>query len=370
LKHGSKVTGTIHENGDLTWSHGPYTSTIVDNCPEAGECTLNTWESLVGQKMRSWDSRDETKGNAETFDFVFENGQYCTIGSKSGRNCYNIEGERLVHEKAPWISSTLKANGTIVWSHGYRSAPIEGDCKVDVEVYEDPWEPTCEINMDSWEGSYSWAFKTGGKPDKIEDEELISRVGPDTWCSVGTKSGYNCFKQEGDKFVLEKDGHKITANLQPNGDIDWSHGYTTRLWNPCRVESCNATLEEMDGMSYRTYNSWDAHRKTVDNFELMRRGRLFCTNGDVSGKNCYHRRGNVLEHIEHDWIKGRLQPGGDIKWSNGFTSRAEQNPCTACKVSLKDWIGKKTESFRTDDPDEKIEDNWEVYEKGDQWWNK
>lgn len=125
------VVGTIHANGDLTWSHGPYTSKIVDNCPEPGECQLNTWKSLVGQKMRSWDARDETKNTAETFDFVYENDQYCTIGSKSGRNCYTIKGERLVHDTHSWVTAVLKANGTIVWSHGYRSAQITGDCSVD-----------------------------------------------------------------------------------------------------------------------------------------------------------------------------------------------------------------------------------------------
>lgn len=188
--------------------------------------------------------------------------------------------------------------------------------------------------MDSWEGSFSFGFKTGGNPEKVVDVELFSRVGPDEWCTHGTSSGYNCVKQEGDKFLFEKDGLKTTGSLQPNGDIDWTHGYTTRLWNPCKVESCNATFEDMEGMSYFTWNSWDAHMKTIDNFELQRRGRLYCTNGDVSGKNCYHRRENMLEHVKYDWIKGRLLPDGEIKWSNGFTSRAEKNPCSACEISL------------------------------------
>lgn len=124
----------------------------------------------------------------------------------------------------------------------------------------------------------------------------------------------------------------------------------------------------MDGLTFKTWHAWDAHRKTVDNFELHRRGRKFCASGDVSGMNCYYRRGNVLINDTYNWMKGRLQANGEIKWSNGYISRAEGSPCAECKVTFKDWIGKKTESYKTDDPDEKILDNWEVFEKGDQWW--
>lgn len=267
-----------------------------------------------------------------------------------------------------WISSKLQANGTIVWSHGYRSAPIEGDCKVDTVVYEDPYQPTCKVDINSWEGAYSFAYKTGGKPDKIEDVELFKRIGPTKWCVHGTTSGYNCATWDGAKFVTEKHGG-ITGTLTATGDIEWGHGYTTRLFDPCRVESCTATFEDMDKMSYRTFYGWDAHQKTTDNFELHRVSHdKWCTAGDVSGRNCFYRRGNVLTHNKHKWMKGRLQPDGDIIWSYGSTSRAEQNPCMECKVTLKDFIGQKTESWKSDDPSEKIVDNWTVYEKGDMWW--
>jgi len=56
-------------------------------------------------------------------------GQYCTIAVKSGKDCYQEEGKYLVHEKNGKIWSLLE-NGTIKWSHGYTTSPVDANfCK-------------------------------------------------------------------------------------------------------------------------------------------------------------------------------------------------------------------------------------------------
>lgn len=263
-----------------------------------------------------------------------------------------------MHEKMPWVSSALKANGTLVWSHGYRSAPLDGDCKVDFKLFKDPYVPKCKLGWNDWEGSIATSFKTGTNPDKLLEVNLFSHVGKNKWCTNGTVSGHNCFKQAGNKLIHAES--EVTSELQPNGDIKWSHGYTSRLYNTCRVEECNASFGDMDGMVYRSFKTWDPQHETVEEFELLREGNKWCSYGQKSNKNCYFRKANKLHHDKYSFITGTLLPDGRIKWSHGYTSQAEVNPCAECKISLEDWNGKKAESFKTDDPEKKMVETFDI----------
>lgn len=80
---------------------------------------------------------------------------------------------------------------------------------------------------------------------------------------MGTVSGYNCYRKVGDTIYHESGTEGV---LQPNGDIEWSHGYTTRLWNPCqrrrknpRHQECKATPQDILGMRGTTISSWDPY---------------------------------------------------------------------------------------------------------------
>lgn len=173
-------------------------------------------------------------------------------------------------------------------------------------------------------------------------------------------------KREGNKLI-----HKdMTAEFQPNGDIVASHGYTARLYNPCRKNTCSVSFEDLDDMTFQTWHSWDERQDVLDKFSLHKEGEKYCAYGDKSGRHCYALSGNVLTSERFPYIKGRLQVDGDIKWSHGYTSRADSPPCVSCKVGFEDWVGKKAESYKTDDPEKKIVDTFTVKMEGDQWWNK
>lgn len=92
----------LQDNGEVKWTFDKESgfSKLVDPCPKAGKCMTNHFEQLVDTEWRSWDSTDETRQTLETFKFVEEDGTFCTIGTKSKKNCYKRDGDfRLMHDK-------------------------------------------------------------------------------------------------------------------------------------------------------------------------------------------------------------------------------------------------------------------------------
>ena len=78
------------------------------------------WKPFVGKPMESFPDGKPDKV-VETFDFKEESGgRYSTNGSHSGKNVYDVVGDKLVHEKGGVVDAKLN-NGELLWSHGYRS---------------------------------------------------------------------------------------------------------------------------------------------------------------------------------------------------------------------------------------------------------
>lgn len=163
---------------------------------------MKKWDDLAGKTMRSWAAWDPQKKTEETWKPKKILGKYCTKGTKSKLNCYEEAGPKLLrHNKAPWITGKLQKNGVIVWSHGYRSAPVSGPCAVDeVEPEEDAYQPTCKVGWDQWRGGSSWSFKTGGKASKVEDVHVTTKGMKKSWCFHGLASGKHCLKQAGSRL--------------------------------------------------------------------------------------------------------------------------------------------------------------------------
>lgn len=78
------------------------------------------------------------------------------------------------------------------------------------------------------------------------DQVVFKRSRNDVWCTEGTVSKKQCFKKIGDKLVTKKRAG-VTATMQKNGDLVWSHGFVTKLYNACREPECDATLKDMTG---------------------------------------------------------------------------------------------------------------------------
>jgi hypothetical protein len=127
--------GEILKNGDIKW--GNWISRIIDPCPMS--CNTS-WDMLVGQKIRTWDVRDKHRLTIEEAQVTKERDQICIKGSLSAKNCYERKGnwlryrvnsmafDRMTPSTDNSIWAHLQPNGEILWSHGYRSAPLEGTC--------------------------------------------------------------------------------------------------------------------------------------------------------------------------------------------------------------------------------------------------
>jgi hypothetical protein len=161
-----------------------------DACPRRIAGCNVTVEDLDGMTFRTWNTRDFEKKTVETGKyFKKSDGQLCFKGKKSGTNCVKLLDGRLITDKVPWVSGRLLANGQIVWSHGYRQAPLSGSCSMPERrvreepqmieeepfiieepsepmepVYEDNYSPNCRINWSNWAGSKSYVIKTKGDP--------------------------------------------------------------------------------------------------------------------------------------------------------------------------------------------------------------
>ena len=121
---------------------------------------------------------------------------------------YDISGNTLTGA----VTATVQDNGDIVWSHGYTSRP-------DADV--------------TLSGTY-YSFKTGGDSSAVVDRFEARQPG-------GTVTFYRN-GQAGESYGVS--GYTltgaVTAAVQDNGDIIWSHGYTSRkamnngdlVWGP------------------------------------------------------------------------------------------------------------------------------------------
>ena len=65
-------------------------------------------------------------------------------------------------------------------------------------------------------------------PSSIVETFQFTREG-DVYVTTGSSSGRNTFTRRGETLVHTRHGEAITATLQPNGELAWSHGYGSRI---------------------------------------------------------------------------------------------------------------------------------------------
>ena len=126
-------SGPVHE---VVTNAVPHESVGVDITPQtnvsndvaSNSGTKTKWAFFVGKTLESYPNANP-KGPVETFKFEkFGNNEYATIGSKSGRNEYNLGDDGyLVHKKhGRNVTAYVNGQGEFQWSHGYRSRVISG----------------------------------------------------------------------------------------------------------------------------------------------------------------------------------------------------------------------------------------------------
>ena len=57
--------------------------------------------------------------------------------------------------------------------------------------------------------------------------------------------------------------YKVTATMEANGDLLWSHGFVTKLWNACRDPECDASFSDLIG-DVRTWKTSDRSMKPIE----------------------------------------------------------------------------------------------------------
>ena len=83
-----------------------------------------------------------------------------------------------------------------------------------------PW------TLDAWVGQRGESFDSDY--GNIVETFQFTREG-DVYVTTGSSSGRNTYTRRGETLVHTRWGNKITATLQPNGELKWSHGYGSRI---------------------------------------------------------------------------------------------------------------------------------------------
>lgn len=87
-----------------------------------------------------------------------------------------------------------------------------------------------QIRIDTvWVGKNAKSFKTGQSEHNIAETFRFSVEG-NTYVTTGSHSGRNTYSLSSDGKTLNHHHHgNISATLQSNRDLQWSHGYTSRI---------------------------------------------------------------------------------------------------------------------------------------------
>merc|ERR1711939_643079 len=72
-----------------------------------------------------------------------------------------------------------------------------------------------------------WESFHNGQPGRIVETFQFTREGG-IYVTTGTASGRNTYTRHGETLQHQQYPH-VTATLQPNGELAWSHGYGSRI---------------------------------------------------------------------------------------------------------------------------------------------
>ena len=196
------------------------------------------------------------------------------------------------------------------------------------------------------DGIYS-SFKTGGSPNDVVDRALfkmrdethvelyrngeVGQTTPILADSVHLSQSFDFH----DGVLSGCDGcDGVTGTVQANGDIVWTHGYTSRKDAP-----------DISGVYY-SFATGGSPSSVVDRFEARQAGNhvTFYRNGAVgqttpilsataTAGESYTVEGNTLSGA----VTGTVNSNGDIVWSHGYTSRKQSSagapPSQSCEAS-------------------------------------
>lgn len=159
------------------------------------------------------------------------------------------------------------------------------------------------------------------------------------WCIISKIQPKKCYTAKG-KTIHNRKHKNIRGYLQPNFDIKWSHGFTSRASNyPC--SSCKISLRDYGNQDTVSFKTDDATQTIVETGKVSISSNSFCHFGSTTGLNCLTMISDHILKVNEDW--GWVQPNGTINWSSGFTTRMTEDKC---KVnSIESSVTKKDDSW-------------------------
>ena len=187
------------------------------------------------------------------------------------------------------------------------------------------------------DGIYS-TFKTGGSQNDVVDRALF-KMRDDSHVELyrnGEVGQTTPISPDGVRLSQSFDFHDgvlsgcdgcdgVTGSVQANGDIVWSHGYTSRKDAP-----------DISGVYY-SFATGGSPSSVVDRFEARQAGNhvTFYRNGAVgqttpiraetaTAGESYTVEGNTLSGLGFA-VTGTVDSNGDIVWSHGYTSRKQSS---------------------------------------------
>jgi len=212
------------------------------------------------------------------------------------------------------LFGSKRENGEIQWNNGVVSR-LENPC---------PKVERCARDALSLHGTKGRTWITWDDSRTTYEEYKFWREGR-RYCIQGTKTKKNCHFLVGNRLINEK-SKWMSATIQPNGDLVWSHGFTSRPEkSPC--QQCTVSWDDWVDQRGTLVKAGDKTFENRDSFVVKMsdiKGQL-CFMGQKYS-NCAMEQGDGrLNTKSNGWFF--LEPNGNIKMHSGFILIMDKNIC-------------------------------------------
>jgi len=138
----------------------------------------------------------------------------------------------------------------------------------------------------------------------------------------------HCYFGRGAGFVNDKNPW-IFGRIQPNGDIRWSHGYTSRIdESPCY--NCKVTFDDWVDQRGVLIKVDDPEENEHHEYVITKKGNEYCLTSKVD-ELCAEDKGDQRLYDAKHGFWFYIEPNGEILVSSGFLIRMRGDPCTAAQ---------------------------------------
>lgn len=270
------------------------------------------WTSWSG--VRATDFRGDKIVGKSVFARMGPNVWVVTYNTKKHR--FVRKGNTLVFAKNNLVGE-LKRNGEIWWNNEGMVSRLDDPCPKVESCAKD------EVRMHNSKGRTWITWDTS----RTTYEKYRTWRRGSSYCIKGTKTKVHCHKLVGNRLINEKVSW-MWATIQPNGDLVWSNGFTSRPdKSPC--QECTVSWDDWVDQKGIMFKSADPTEESIEHFVVKK--------SDVEGQYCFMGRDysicalvqgqGRLETHSKSWFF--LEPNGNIKMDSGYELKMVGNICEA-----------------------------------------